>query len=123
MPTPSYLLPDFRQALPKDPDDLVLIEGNSRTGVLRYRDPLTGETYTVPNLHYNQQSDVRLKAAKYYWEHSLQHLQRLSNSALPASSIDTRIARRLLAVREGEVKRLEAKVAGGKIRAKEVAFC
>jgi hypothetical protein len=62
--TPAYRLPDFHQSTPVHPDQLVLIEGNNKTGTLRYRDS-TGQTYTVPNVPYNQQTPVRISYLRF----------------------------------------------------------
>jgi hypothetical protein len=63
-----YQQPDFRQCLPKSADLLELVEGSNRTGQLRYRDPDTGETFLVPNVHYNQRSEAELARIDMYIE-------------------------------------------------------
>jgi len=72
-----FMLSDFAQSLPGEPDSFELIAGNSRTGTLRYRDSETGQTYTVPNVPYNQRSEAHLEFAKFRLEQQGRNLIRL----------------------------------------------
>lgn len=70
---------DFAQSTaPYDVDALDLIEGHPKwSGMLRYRHPSTGQTWTVPNMDYTKQRVHRIEALEYDFERyrsiALQH--------------------------------------------------
>ena len=75
--------PDFAQQTPIDPDLLELLEGDHQTGTLRYRDPRTGQTWTVPNVPGNQQVHLRLGATKLHLGLAKLRLRALADRSHP----------------------------------------
>jgi hypothetical protein len=63
---PNYKLPDFSQAPDVDCDLLEVIPTAGGIGLIRYRDPKTGRTWSVPNVPYNQQREVRARVLDFY---------------------------------------------------------
>ncbi len=110
MTTPTCMLPDFAQSTPRDPDELELIEGDNRTGSLRYRDPDTGETCTVPNDATNQRSEVRLGTARYYLDVQERNLARLRHAYPPAPEYSIRDAEKQIARSKRAILSLERKI-------------
>jgi|SRR6185437_1212834 len=57
---PTANLPDFAQEPDVDVDLLEIVSGDLKhSGHIRYRDPKTGRTWTVPNVPYNQPREIR----------------------------------------------------------------
>lgn len=102
---PIYRLLDFSQGLPKHPDFMEPIEGNKRTGYLRYRDPETGQTFTVPNIHYNQRSESELSRVDFYIERE----ERLLATLLERQRRGEKLYSFEIPDREKQVTRLKAR--------------